>query len=84
MDAIRAVVAAVAPKAVNVLIGPTKPVTLAELGAAGVRRVSVGGALYRSALTSLVATARALREGDLSVFSGAISGSEISGLLPKA
>jgi 2-methylisocitrate lyase-like PEP mutase family enzyme len=84
MDAIRAVVAGVAPKAVNVLIGPTKPVTLAELSAAGVRRVSVGGALYRSALTSLVATARALREGDLSVFSGAISGSEISGLLPKA
>jgi 2-methylisocitrate lyase-like PEP mutase family enzyme len=82
MDAIRAVVAAVAPKPVNVLIGPSKPVPLAELSAAGVRRVSVGGALYRRAMTSLVETARALRDGDLSVFSGAISGSEIAGLLP--
>jgi hypothetical protein len=35
-------------------------------------------------MTSLVETARALRDGDLSVFSRAISGSEISGLLPKA
>jgi len=84
MDAIRAVVAAVAPKPVNVLIGPSKPVPLAELSAAGVRRVSVGGALYRSAMTSLVETARALRDGDLCIFSGVISGSEISGLLPKA
>jgi 2-methylisocitrate lyase-like PEP mutase family enzyme len=84
MDAIGAVVAAVAPKPVNVLIGPSRPVPLAELSAAGVRRVSVGGALYRSAMTSLVETARALRDGDLSVFSRAISGSEISGLLPKA
>ncbi|HLY01690.1 MAG TPA: isocitrate lyase/phosphoenolpyruvate mutase family protein [Candidatus Cybelea sp.] len=81
MDAIRAVVAAVAPKAVNVLIGPSKPVPLAELSAAGVRRVSVGGALYRSAMTSLVETARALRDGNLSVFSGAMPGSEIAGLL---
>ena len=84
MDAIRAVVAAVAPKPVNVLIGPGKTVPLAELSAAGVRRVSVGGALYRRAMTSLVETARALRDGDLTVFSGAISGSEIAGLLPPA
>jgi 2-methylisocitrate lyase-like PEP mutase family enzyme len=78
------VVSAVAPKPVNVLIGPRKPVPLAELRAAGVRRVSVGGALYRRAMTSLVDTSRALRDGDLSVFSGAISGSEIAGLLPPA
>jgi 2-methylisocitrate lyase-like PEP mutase family enzyme len=83
MDAIRAVVAAVTPKPLNVLIGPSKPVPLAELSEAGVRRVSVGGALYRSAMTSLVETARALRGGDLCVFTGAISGSEISGLLPQ-
>jgi 2-methylisocitrate lyase-like PEP mutase family enzyme len=82
MDAIRAVVAAVAPKPVNVLIGPSKPVPLAELSAAGVRRVSVGGALYRSAMTSLIESARALREGDLGLFRDAISGSEIAGLLP--
>jgi 2-methylisocitrate lyase-like PEP mutase family enzyme len=82
MDAIAAVVAAVAPKPVNVLIGPRDPVSLAELSAVGVRRVSVGGALYRCALTSLVETARALRAGDLSAVTGAIAGSEIAALLP--
>lgn len=82
MDAIRAVVAAVAPKPVNVLIGPCEPVPLAELSSAGVRRVSVGGALYRRAMTTLAQTARALRDGDLNVFAGAISGSEIAALLP--
>jgi 2-methylisocitrate lyase-like PEP mutase family enzyme len=80
MDAIRAVVRAVAPKPVNVLIGPEEPVALAELEAAGVRRVSVGGALYRSVMTSLANTARALRAGNLSVVTGAIPGREIAAL----
>jgi 2-methylisocitrate lyase-like PEP mutase family enzyme len=83
MEAIRAVVAAVAPKPVNVLIGPRNPVTLAELAAAGVVRVSIGGALYRRAMTSLLETASMLRDGNLSVFSSAISGSEIAGLLSQ-
>lgn len=42
MDAIRAVVRAVAPRLVNVLIGPG--VLLADLAVAGVRRVNIGGA----------------------------------------
>jgi 2-methylisocitrate lyase-like PEP mutase family enzyme len=83
MDSIRAVVRAVAPKPVNVLIGPDEPVPLAELEAAGVRRVSVGGALYRSVMTSLVETAGALRAGDLSAVTGAISGREIAALFPE-
>ncbi|GAB3344783.1 isocitrate lyase/PEP mutase family protein [Modestobacter lapidis] len=37
--------------------------TLAGLGAVGVRRVSTGSALYRSALAAAVATARAAAEG---------------------
>jgi 2-methylisocitrate lyase-like PEP mutase family enzyme len=82
MDAIRAVVRAVAPKPVNVLIGPDEPVPLAELDAAGVRRVSVGGALYRSAMTSLIETAEALRAGDLRAVTGAIPGREIASLFP--
>ena len=48
-DEIAAVVAAVAPKPVNLLVGATSEFTLAELAALGVRRVSVGGALARSA-----------------------------------
>jgi len=84
MDAIRAVVRAVAPRAVNVLIGPEPAVPLNELAAAGVKRVSAGGALYRVAMTSLVTTARAVRAGDLSTLRGALPGSEIATLLPGA
>lgn len=66
MEAIRAVVRAVAPKPVNVLIGPFGGwVPLADLAAAGVRRVSLGGALYRVAMGGLAAAAKALMEGDM-------------------
>ena len=66
MDAVRAVVRAVAPKPVNILIGPrTGPVPLSELAAAGARRISLGGALYRVAMGALDAAAKALAAGDL-------------------
>src|SRR5947199_1381155 len=45
-DAIRTVVQAVAPKAVNVLVA-SAGMTVAELAAVGARRISVGGALAR-------------------------------------
>ena len=45
---VSAVVRAVAPLPVNVLVGSEGP-TVAELGALGVRRISVGGALARAA-----------------------------------
>ncbi|HEY4433570.1 MAG TPA: isocitrate lyase/phosphoenolpyruvate mutase family protein [Candidatus Cybelea sp.] len=82
MEEIRAVVRAVAPKPVNVLIGPTPPVALAELDAAGVRRISVGGALYRTAMTALNEAALAL-PANLAAATGAIPGSEIAALFPK-
>jgi 2-methylisocitrate lyase-like PEP mutase family enzyme len=85
MDAIVAVVRAVAPKPVNVLIGPEDgDATLAQLSAAGARRISVGGALYRVTMTALVKTAEALRRGELAAVRGAIAGSEIATLLPQA
>ena len=66
MDAIRAVVAAVAPKPVNVLLGPRDGlVPVAALAAVGVRRVSVGGALFRAAYGNAVERARRLAAGDL-------------------
>lgn len=83
MAAIHAVVRAVAPKPVNVLIGPG--VSLAELSAAGVRRVSLGGALYRRAMAGLVAAAEAMCAGDLpAAVSGAVLGSELAALLPPS
>jgi 2-methylisocitrate lyase-like PEP mutase family enzyme len=84
MDAIVAVARAVAPKPVNVLIGPDDAVaTLEQLSAAGVRRVSVGGALYCVAMTALNEAARALNDGNLGVVRNAIAGSEIATMLPQ-
>jgi len=66
LDAVRAVVAAVAPKAVNVLSGPNdKLLPLQALAEAGVRRISVGGALARAAYGSVLQAGRLLRTGDL-------------------
>ncbi|MEN0073618.1 MAG: isocitrate lyase/phosphoenolpyruvate mutase family protein [Paracraurococcus sp.] len=66
LEAIRRVVAAVAPKPVNVLIGPRAGlVPMAELAAAGVRRVSLGGALARGAYGAALEMGQALLAGDL-------------------
>jgi 2-methylisocitrate lyase-like PEP mutase family enzyme len=66
MAAIRSVVAAVAPKPVNVLAGPKEGlVPLDALRAAGVRRVSVGGAIARAAYGQVIALGRALAAGDI-------------------
>jgi 2-methylisocitrate lyase-like PEP mutase family enzyme len=53
---IRAVVEAVSPRPVNALVGAGFA-TVAQLEAIGVRRISVGGALARSAWTGLLHTA---------------------------
>jgi 2-methylisocitrate lyase-like PEP mutase family enzyme len=84
MDAIRAVVKAVAPKPVNVVVGPRSgPVSLADLSAAGVKRVSLGGALYRVALGALAHSAKTLAGGDIAAsVAGAVPGKAISALLP--
>ena len=66
MDAIRKVVAAVAPKPVNVLMGPRAGlVPLGELAAAGVRRVSAGGVIARAAYAHTLELGRAMVAGDL-------------------
>jgi 2-methylisocitrate lyase-like PEP mutase family enzyme len=59
LDAIRAVCAAVAPKPVNALVGrPGSGLTVATLAGAGVRRISVGSALARTAYGAVLAAAR--------------------------
>jgi 2-methylisocitrate lyase-like PEP mutase family enzyme len=80
MDAIRRVIRAVAPKPVNVLIGPGVP--LADLEAAGARRISLGAALYRVAMGALARSAAALRAGDLPrALEGAMPGKDLQRLL---
>lgn len=79
-EQIRTVVAAVAPKPVNVLVGATSPFTLQDLADLGVRRVSVGGALARAAWGGFMHAAQALAEGRFDGFDGAASGATLNGL----
>lgn len=58
---IAAVVAAVSPKPVNVLVG-SDFATVAELAGLGVRRISVGGALARAAWTGFLQAATEIAE----------------------
>ncbi|MEU0069496.1 isocitrate lyase/phosphoenolpyruvate mutase family protein [Streptomyces sp. NPDC006332] len=61
-DAIRAVCSAVT-RPVNVLMGsPALPLTVTELGALGVRRISVGSAMSRAALGAVVRAATEIRD----------------------
>ena len=55
---IAAAVRAVAPKPFNLLIGSTIELTMRDIEALGVRRVSVGGALARSAWGGFVRAAK--------------------------
>jgi 2-methylisocitrate lyase-like PEP mutase family enzyme len=61
-EQIEAVVAAVAPKPMNVLIGWPAEFTVAELGAMGVRRISTGGALALAAWGGFQRAAKGLAE----------------------
>jgi 2-methylisocitrate lyase-like PEP mutase family enzyme len=80
MADIKAVVSAVAPKPVNVLMA-SEFATVADLAAAGVRRISVGGALSRTAWTGFLAAAREIVEqGTFAALSKATSGVEINRL----
>src|SRR5262249_24344478 len=58
---IAAVVAAVAPKPVNVLMGASD-LTVADLAALGVRRVSVGSGLARVAWAAVIGAAERIAD----------------------
>jgi 2-methylisocitrate lyase-like PEP mutase family enzyme len=77
-EQIAALVAAVAPKPLNLLVGSASELTMAEIAALGVRRVSVGGALARAAWGGFMRAARLLAEqGRFDGFAGAASGAEL-------
>lgn len=61
-EEISAVIEAVAPKPVNLLIGSAKGFTISDAAQLGVRRVSVGGALARAAWGGFLRAARELAE----------------------
>ena len=78
---IEAVVAAVAPKPVNLLVGAASEFTLQDIAAMGVRRVSVGGALARTAWGAFMAAAQQIASGGrFDGFAHAASGAELNAL----
>ncbi|MFL1453133.1 oxaloacetate decarboxylase [Marinobacter sp. GN3S48] len=83
-EQISAVVTAVAPKPVNVLIGWDSDFTLQDLAELGVRRVSLGGALARAAWGGFIQAARSIvEEGRFDGFANAPSGAELNSLFRK-
>ena len=79
-EQIAAVVAAVAPKPVNLLIGAASELTLQDVAAMGVRRISVGGALARTAWAGFLQAARKLAaEGRFDGLAHATPGKELNG-----
>lgn len=80
-EQIAAVVKAVAPTPVNLLIGFATDLTLRDVAALGVRRVSVGGALARSAWAGFMQAAQMIaNEGRFDAFAHAASGAELNAL----
>lgn len=78
-EQITAVVAAVAPKPVNLLVGSPSEWTLDSIAALGVRRVSVGGALARAAWGGFMRAAGLLaKEGRFDGFADAASGKDLN------
>ena len=61
-EPIAAVIQAVAPRPVNILVGAPSELTITDLTALGARRVSVGGALARAAWGGFIRAARTLAE----------------------
>jgi 2-methylisocitrate lyase-like PEP mutase family enzyme len=82
MDAVKAIVKAVAPKPVNLVVGTMKgALPWSELQKAGVKRVSIGVALYTRVMSDLQKAAQELAAGDLKSASTGIAFGEIKKLI---
>ena len=78
-EQIAAVVDAVAPKPVNLLVGSAIEMTMSDIAALGVRRVSVGGAMARAAWGGFMRAAKLLAEqGRFDGFANAAAGQELN------
>lgn len=78
-EEIKELVQAVQPKPLNLLVGSAIGMSVEEVGAMGVRRISVGSALARAAWGGFIRAARELREeGSFAGFADAASHAEIN------
>jgi 2-methylisocitrate lyase-like PEP mutase family enzyme len=87
-EQIEAVVKAVAPKPVNLLVPAALGFTVADIAAMGVRRISVGSTLARVAWTAFIRSAKAIADdGVFDSFSGTVPHAELNAFfrddLPK-
>jgi len=82
LDAVRRVCASVS-KPVNVMAGvPGKGFTVADLAAAGVKRISLAASLYRAAMTGLLDAAREVKgKGTFSYTDRILAGPDLSAQL---
>ena len=78
---IKALVAAVAPKPLNLLVVQDPGVPVNEIAALGVRRISLGGALALAAWTGFIRAAQTLKStGSFAGLAGLVPYTEINGL----
>jgi 2-methylisocitrate lyase-like PEP mutase family enzyme len=83
-EQIAAVVQAVAPKPVNLLMGAPSPLTVKDCADLGVRRISVGGSLARSAWGGFIRAARQIMDaGSFNGFADAAPGAELNKALGR-
>jgi 2-methylisocitrate lyase-like PEP mutase family enzyme len=83
-EQIAAVVKAVAPKPVNVLVGFASELTVAEIAALGARRISVGSALARAAWSAFArAAGRIAEDGRFDGFADIPSTAELNKLFAE-
>lgn len=84
MSEVAAIVKAVAPKPVNVVVGTMEgPAPIAELQNAGVKRVSMGVALYMRVMADLKVAAQQLAAGDTAGASNGLAFREAANLIAK-
>ncbi len=84
LDDVAAVVTALAPKPINVLVG-SDFTTVAALATLGVRRISVGGALARAAWTGFLNAANEIAaDGTFTALGRAVPFAEINGRFERA
>ncbi len=81
---IQAIVAAVAPKPVNVLMSAHTGLKLSDLAEVGVRRVSVGSSLSRAAWTAFIRAAKEIAEdGSFAGFEGLVAFDDLNTFFRK-
>ncbi|HET6900331.1 MAG TPA: isocitrate lyase/phosphoenolpyruvate mutase family protein [Vicinamibacteria bacterium] len=81
---IKAIIDAVAPRPVNVLMGWNGGLRLSDLADLGARRVSVGAALARAAWNGFIQAARLMAEaGRFDGLEGAVTFAELNGFFEK-